>query len=230
MRAAKRLGLVVPSSNTVVEPDFGAHMPPEIGVHTARMHLSEATPEDERVMLEVHAPQAAQDLGTLKPDVVVFACTSAGAILGTDGEARLEQDLAAATGATIVSTNAAVAKALRARGARRVAVLSPYVEALNEAIAATLTARGFEVTQIDGLGITENFAIAEVEPAAIVAFAEERLRRDECDTLFVSCTNFRAAEAADELAQTFGVPVVTSNLATIELARRHLGVAPEAVA
>lgn len=230
MRPRRRLGVIVPSSNTVVEDDFRSRLPEDVGLHVARMLLAHTTPEAERAMLGVHLRQAADDLGTAHPHVVAFACTSAGALLGTDGEARLEDDLARRTGARVVSTNAAVAEALRRRGAHRVAILTAYVAELNDAIAATLATRGFEVTSIDGLGITDNYAIADIEPSALVAFAQRCVEPGSCDAVFVSCTNLRAADAVEDIAAAVGVPVVTSNLATLELALERLedGVVVEA--
>jgi maleate isomerase len=218
-----RLGLIVPSSNTVAESDFARSLPESVSLHTARMFLDETTEAQERTMLERHAPRAATDLGTAKPDAVVFCCTSAGAILGVDGEAALEARLEALAGAPIVSTNAAVGRCLEQVGARRVTVVTAYVEELNRAIAATLEQRGFEVAAITGMGITDNFAIAEVEPDEIVRFASDRVRPGSADVLFVSCTNLRSLEAAAALCDLLDMPVVTSNMASISVALERIG-------
>ena len=77
---------------------------------------------------------------------------------------------------------------------------------------------------IAGLGITDNFGICNVTPSEIVAFAERELAGLSYDLLFVSCTNFRAVEARPLLMQRFGVPVVTSNQATIDAAFDAIGV------
>jgi maleate isomerase len=221
MRPDRRLGLIVPSSNTMVEHDFGSRLPGWVGMHVARMHLAHTTPGAERTMLRVHVKQAADDLATLHPHVVAFACTSAGALLGVDGELELERDLARRTGASVVSTNAAVAAALRRLGARRVAVMTAYVDALNHVIEETLATRGFEVVQIEGLALTDNFAIAEVGVDELVAFVHDRIRPG-ADALFVSCTNLAAADAQEAIAAEVNLPVVTSNMATLELAMELL--------
>lgn len=224
MPRSHRLGLIVPSSNTVAEQDFVRLLPPKVSVHTARMHLAETTASAERVMLDVHAPRAAEDLGTLKPDAVVFACTSGGALLGVDGERRLEEELSRLTGSPLVSTNAAVAQCLGRVGVRRIAVVTAYIDELNKDIEATLRHRGFEVAGITGLGITDNFSIASVSPEEIVEFTLAAVGEfDQFETVFISCTNLRAAEVADQLVATLGVPVITSNLAAIDAALARLG-------
>ena len=219
----RRIGVIVPSSNTTVEADFMLGLPDGVMVHTARMYLAETTAEAERRMIHEHVPIAVTDLATLRPHVVAFACTSGGAVLGADGESRLIDTIARETAAIVVSTNDAVGKAIERIGKKRVAVLTPYVNELNQAIRAGLERRGLTVVHLAGLGITDNFSISSVTPDEIVAFAERELAGRTFDLLFVSCTNFRAVEARPLLTKRFGVPVVTSNQATIEAALDAVG-------
>lgn len=99
-----KIGLPVPSSNTVVEVDFARCVGDRASVHTARMHLLEATVGAERAMVERSLPQAIEDLASLRPDVVVFACTSGADILGL-GERDLIAAISAGTGSPVVITN-----------------------------------------------------------------------------------------------------------------------------
>lgn len=219
-----RVGLIVPSSNTVAEVDFYRRLPDGATLHTARMHLEETTPEMESVMLDEHLPAAVADLATARPDVAVFGCTSAGALRGNAYEAELISRIGEQTGAQPFSVAASVRRAIGARQARRVGVVTPYVESLNDKIRESLEADGYEVAAIHGLGITENFAIAKVEPEQIVDFADERFGGHDIDLLFASCTNFRALDARDQLEQALGVPVVTSNSAALEAVLEHIRV------
>ena len=77
-----RVGLVVPSPNTVMEADLYRRLPAGATLHTARMYMVETTPEGESAMLDDHLPGAIRDLASARPDVVVFGCTSAGALRG----------------------------------------------------------------------------------------------------------------------------------------------------
>lgn len=219
-----RIGLIVPSSNTVAEVDFYRRLPADCTLHTARMYLEETTPEGEAVMLDEHLPRATSDLASARPDVSVFACTSAGALRGNAYEARLVEGLESQTGAATFSVAASVRSAIRAAGCRRVGVITPYVDSLNEKIAQSLQDDGLEVAAIHGLGITDNFAIAEVESERIVQFASECFAGSDIDLLFASCTNFRAFDAREEIRQALGVPVVTSNQAALAAVLDHLGV------
>jgi maleate isomerase len=219
-----RIGLIVPSSNTVAEVDFYSRMPAGATLHTARMYLEEVTAHAEEVMLDEHLPGALRDLATVRPDVVVFACTSAGALRGNASELELIDRIAQRTGARAISVAAAVRGAIADRGARRVGVVTPYVRELNDRIAASLEDDGLSVTAIHGMGIVDNAEIGAVAPDQIAAFAADKFgdgaRRPEL--LFVSCTNFRAFEARERIEHELSVPVVTSNQAVLESALEEL--------
>ncbi len=212
-----RIGLIVPSSNTVAEVDFYRGLPASVTVHTARMHLVETTVAGEQAMLETFLPQAITDIASARPDVVAFACTSAGALLGAEGEARLIDRLHERCQCPVVSTNDAVGTCIERRSARRVAVITPYVDELNQRVRSGLEDRGLEVVKTAGMGLIENFAIARVSPEEIMAFTLENLAGERFDLLFVSCTNLRGVDARPALEARLHVPVVTSNQATLEM-------------
>lgn len=221
-----RVGLIVPSSNTVIEVDFYRRLPASATLHTARMYLEETTPRGESAMLDDYLPTAINDLRSARPDVMVFGCTSAGALRGNDYEAELIGRIARETGAETFSVSASVRRTIRAAGGRRVGVITPYVDSLNEKIRESLQDDGFEVAAIHGLGITDNFTIAEVEPERIVEFATECFAGSgagDIDLLFASCTNFRAIDARDDIQAALGVPVVTSNHAALTVVLDQIG-------
>ncbi|MGH2450869.1 MAG: maleate cis-trans isomerase family protein [Candidatus Limnocylindria bacterium] len=211
-----RVGVLVPSTNTIVERDFHRYVSKTASVHTARMLIDATTADAERRMIEDHLELAARDLATVHPDVVAFACTSAGASLGPDAEEKLVRDVEAVTGAPVVSTNAAVHRALRRVGASRVAVITPYLDELTDAVSGGIEGAGFTVAVSAGMSVVDPFALAEISPGEIMEFVSERVASASFDTLFVSCTNLRAIELREPLSDTWGVPVVTSNQATID--------------
>ncbi len=220
-----RVGLLVPSSNTVVEPDFYRGFPSSATIHTARMLLETTTVEAEEAMLDEHTMPAAQLLVTARPDIVVYACTSAGALRGNAYDADLCRRITDVTGVPTVSVIKSVQRILGEAPGKTVAVLTPYVDELNQRIKASLEDDGFEVASMHGMGITTNFDIARVEPSAIVDFARQCLgERLSADSLLVSCTNFHAVSARLALQEIYGVPVVTSNHAAMEVVQRELSI------
>jgi maleate isomerase len=221
-----RIGLMIPSSNTMMEVDFARDLPPGTALHTARMFMEDTTPAGENRMLDEFALPAARDLGTARPDVVVFGCTSAGALRGNDYDALLCQRISEVAGAPVVSTIGAVRAAIEESGAASVGVITPYIGELNEKIKASVEADGTRVATIAGLGITDNFAIAEVGHDEIVAFAVRVLGQLAAEggigLVFASCTNFGAMAARPAIAERLGLPVVTSNQAVLEAAVARL--------
>lgn len=220
-----RVGLIVPSSNTVIEVDFYRRLPADVTLHTARMYLEETTPEGESAMLDDYLPRAIDDLRSARPNVVVFGCTSAGALRGNGYESELIDRIAGQTEASTFSVAASVRAAIRSTGARRVGVITPYVDSLNAKIRQSLEDDGLQVVGIHGLGITDNFTIAEVEPERITRFASERFAGSDIELLFVSCTNFRALDARQSIQSALGVPVVTSNQAALAAVLDEIGAA-----
>ena len=170
-------------------------------------------------MLDEFVMPAASDIATARPDVVVFGCTSAGALRGYTYDAELCAHISRITGVPTISTVASVRQALAATGARRVAVITPYVDELNWPVKASLEIHGLEVVAIHGMGITVNFQIAEVEPEFIAQFAADKLAGIQFGCLFVSCTNLRAVDALPLLWDRFDMPCVTSNQAVLEALR-----------
>jgi maleate isomerase len=220
----RRVGLLVPSSNTVMEVDFARHLPPPVTVHTGRMYMAQTTAEAESRMLDEFTMPAAVAVGTARPDVVVFGCTSAGALRGDAYDIELCARIAEATGAPTISVIRSVREAIDAHGATRIGIVTPYVDELNEKIRASVEAAGaVEVAGIVGLGIDDNFTIAEVEPATIVELAVSAFSNTGIDLLFASCTNFRALDAVPALEAALEIPVVTSNQAALRAVRTRLG-------
>ncbi len=215
-----RVGILVPSSNTVMEVDYYRNLPPPITVHPARMYLEETTPEGERRMLSEELPKAAELLRTLHPHLVVFGCTSAGAVYGPDFSEELNRRIGEMVGCPVLDILGPVAEELNRVRAKRIAVLTPYSQELNRSIQSTLDSLGFHVLSIAGMGITVNMELASPSPEEIAAFARKSPTAEGKQAVFLSCTNFRALEALPLLRRHFTVPLVTSNQAVIEKIKR----------
>ena len=212
-----RIGLIVPSSNTVMEPDFHRHFPPPSIVSTTRIFLETVTRESELRMLEEDLPKAIQLIKTTAPDVVVFGCTSAGAI-GSDDQ--IADMIEKATNARPVTVLGAVMANLQRIAPRKLAVFTPYIEDLTASIATSLAEAGYPPIKAAGMGIQSNLEIGKVPPSEIICFVESHLDRIAPDCLFLSCTNWRAIETIDALQTKLSIPVITSNQSAIAAVRQ----------
>ena len=210
----KKLGLILPSSNTTVEPDFHRVLPDSVSLHAHRIWVVDVT-HDGLEQMNTEAEQAARYVGTADVDAVAYACTS-GSFIGGPGydQALLARISAAANGVPAVGTSPAMVEALRAVGIRRVSVVTPYTDEINEGLTTFLTAHGFEVLSMAGQQIVPNLDIGAQTPDQVLAFAKANID-PAADGYFLSCTNWRAMEVAQRLEDGTSKPVVTSNQATV---------------
>ena len=219
----QRVGLLVPESNSVMEIDYRRRLPSHVSLHIESMRMVDVSPEGEAQMLDVYAIPAALALAAAKPDVIVFGCTSVGALRGNAYDAAFCNRIENESGVHVVSVIASVREALQRHGVRRIGVLTPYIDSLNERIKASLEAdSGLKVVEMAGLGITDNSAIAAITQAEILEFATNSLASNSVELVFISCTNLDALDTMDAISDRLGVPVVTSNQAALEETIRYL--------
>jgi maleate isomerase len=217
--ASLRIGLIVPSSNTVMEPDFHQHLAETI-VSTTRILLEQVTRDAEIRMLEQDLPRAAQLIKTTAPDIVVFGCTSAGSLEGLAYDDGIGRMLEQRTGAQVVTVIRAVLTQLGMSRPQKVAIFTPYLEDLTSSVARCIGERGYAVVKAKGMGIRENLDIGRVTPAEIIGFVESQMEATTADCVFLSCTNWRAFEAIEPLRKKLGIPVISSNQAAIDAVRQ----------
>jgi maleate isomerase len=205
-----------------MEPDFYAMAPEGVSTHSTRMMLRDVTPEGLESMAE-DAVNAAELLSTAGVDIIVYGCTSGSLLKGVEWEASLVERLQKATGISTITTVGAVVEALREVRAAKIAVVTPYIDELNQLERAFLEANGFSIASINGLGFTDNLDIGKVSPGEIHGLIEQTA---DADCLFISCTNLPVVRMIQELEAQYNVPVITSNQASMWLALRSLGQGP----
>lgn len=218
IQTTHRIGLIVPSSNTVMEPDFYNHVPQGWTVHTSRMFLEDVTVEGESRMLDEFTFPAARDLATAKPDVIVFGCTSAGSLRGNDYDTWLINEITQRTGIPAVSVIRSVREQIQKFAGNRVVVVTPYTDEMNVRIQASLAPDGVDVIHIQGLGIVENTQIGVVPQQQILDLGLKAVAGLNPDGLFLSCTNFQAMDVLPELRRRLPFPVISSNQAALDAA------------
>jgi maleate isomerase len=216
-----RVGLLIPSSDIVMEVDFYRALPHDTTLHTSRMSAGETAGPDQERILDQSTLRAADAVAATLPHVVVFGST-AEAVRSQDYSRELADRIERSTGALTVSVVDAVNQALRDTRASTVAVITPYDEVTNCAIKAGLETEGLEVSAIHGMGLSDA-ETAAVAPEAIYSFVQARIgARVPAEALFFFGTNYRALSALSLLKVTYDVPIVTSNLAALQAVKRHL--------
>jgi maleate isomerase len=214
----RKLGLIVPSWNTVMEYEVQRMAAPTMSAHSVRIpHTADS--EENLLELATHAPAVAKLLAHAKVDVIGYGCTAGGFLKGPEGDRQVGAEIHAATGIPVATSATAIADALRAVGAKRVGVASPYAVWLNARVRTFLEADGFDVVAIEGLG-TEAHATITLERVEALAAS---VNRPEAQAIFISCSNFRTLEIIESLEARFDKPVVTSNASTMWKMLRTIG-------
>jgi len=220
-----RIGVIIPSANTTVEPEFGAFAPTGVSVHASRVRSFGVTPEGMEKML-TQVDRAADELVDAAVDVIVFACTSGSFTQAPDHGDRLQQALSDRLGIPVVSTTSAVIAACRKLGMSRLLLASPYTEAVNRQEAVFLAHYGLDVVAHVGLGHalpqmrlplrSAPASLIGLEPAHMSYALAKRLAEEKgTQDLFLSCTNFRTFETIPLLERDLGIRVVSSNQASL---------------
>jgi maleate isomerase len=218
-----RIGIIVPSSNTTLEVDFYRSFGPETTVHTARMYMEEVTRRNEKKMIAKDLPQAIKMLKSLEPEVIVFGCTSGGAMGGLEHDRRIGSQIEEKTKRRCITVLSSVIDELNRIGAKKIGVFTPYIDEVSEDIRISLEAANFEVSFIHGMGLIHNLDVGKVSPEEICQFVQERMDFPlSVDAYFLSCTNWRAYESLPDLKRIISIPIVTSNQAVIRSVKNYL--------
>ncbi len=212
----KRIGLITTSGQVVTEPRYYQLAPPGVTFHTSRMLNTGG--EDGLIRMEQNAPRAVEELATADVDAIAYCCTVSGAMRGVAKDRAFCDDIRTRTGIPATSTMLACAEALKHLGARRVVLTSPYVDSHNEHEARYLREAGIEPVLMRGMGLTSGRQYSRVTPDEIRDFCLDAWHDAGAlapEALFVSCMNYDAIAAAEEIEQIIGKPVVTSHTATL---------------
>jgi maleate isomerase len=217
----KRIGLLVPSSNTTVEPEFYRALPRDVTLHTARLFLTRIAPESILKMVEDMETQA-RLLASADVDVIVLGATAPSFLKGLGYDRELIQKIEAATGKAATTTSTALVQAIQHIGAKRVALGSAYDEKVNAIAKAFLEASGVEVVNVKGLALVDNLVVGRLGADSSYALAT-KVNCAEADAIVLSCTNWRTMDSIERIERETGKPVVSTSQASIWAALRTIG-------
>jgi maleate isomerase len=217
------IGLIVPSNNTVVLPEFYSALPDGVAAYETRMRIEgDLTPEALRKMVG-DAEVAADLLRQTGVDFICYCCMASTIVKGWDWERDLLMRFARKAPKGVTSANCALRDALTVLGAKRVALVTPYPEDLNALLPAFFSAGGFEVTNVTGTPIRDVAAVRGLSPDRILRSAGS-VDATGIDAVCLLATDMQTFPIIDSLERQIGCPVVTSNQALLWASLRALGV------
>ena len=220
-----RLGFILMSTDLAAEADFFDMAPDGVAVHITRLKTEDYTTNETLSRHIEHMADAASRIQPdTNPDVISYSCTSGSIVIG---EERIYEEIRkGAPWAQPMCLVTGVIDALNELGVKRLVVGTPYLDEINTAEAEFLLGKGFEVLDIQGLNLETGIEFGQVTPAYWKQFAIE-IDRPDADAVFLSCGGIRSLEVAEEIEQTIGKPVITSNQAQFWSCLRRAGIADE---
>jgi len=224
----RRIGMIVPSSNTNAEPDCLMLAPRGVTVHTTRSggYDVESIPDSEemRRFARQSLDQQLQLLVDGRVELIAYACTSTTLADGPGFDRAFCDEIAAKTGLPAVTTAGALVEAIHDIGAKKVAFTSPYVP--------RLATEAVDFIEQCGIGVVNQAGfereLSSLEQNALTPQDAYRMGLEadhpEAEVLLISCTDYRAVEAIPALEQVLQKPVVTSNSALMYACLKRLEV------
>ncbi len=225
----KKFGVIVPSTNTIVEPDFYRMSVPGVTAHIGRIHIRDQNLSSDEAFqnllqqIRIEIKYAIERVLTAEPDYMVMGMSAETFWDGVEGNRRFIKMISDWAGGLRVATGAeACERALKRFGVRKIGVVTPYQPIGDRNVVRFFNDIGFEVTAIKGLRCPTAVAIAHV--------TEDELRRAlievnrDADALVQVGTNLSMVRLADEAERWLGKPVIAINAATWWMALRDNGI------
>lgn len=225
-----RIGLVVPSSNVTVETEVPAllarHADARFSFHSSRMRMHRVSPEELRAM-NAQRERCVDELADAGVDALLYACLVALMAQGPGEHQRVEALVRGQLPGTAVRSSAgALVEGLQALGARRIALVTPYLRPLAEQVVGYLKSDGIEVVDWVALEVGDNAEVGCI-PGERVMEAARGLSLAGADALVISaCVQMPSLDLVAPAEAEFGIPVLSAATAGAFSLLRALGLDP----
>ena len=214
VRNKRRVGLILPSVNIHMEPEFNSVAElSDVNFYATRVYLNNTT-EETLVEMEEGLAGAAELIGTVWPEAVIYACTSGSFIKGSEWDEQIMKKIEEICHCPAVTASRAMLNAIRHMGVHHLTLVTPYTDDINEREKDFLVKNGVGVASVRGMQIIPAEPLRTWAPDSIKALVREAMT-PETDGVFISCTNVEGFDIATELEAELGVPVITSNTACL---------------
>ena len=231
MPARALIGILTPSSNTVLEPLSSALVAgiPEASVHFSRFRVTEISLSQEALgQFDLEKIlDAARLLAEAKVQAIGWSGTSAG-WLGLERDEALCAQISAATGIPACSSTLALRELMQANGHETLGLVSPYVEPVQARIVENFARHGMRVVAERHLGVSVNWDFSLVAEAELERMVRE-VAAAEPDAVAIFCTNLRAAHRAAAWERLYRVPIYDSVATVLWKCLKLAGLAPQRI-
>jgi len=232
-----RIGQIVPSSNTTMETEIPAMLtarqqirPERFTFHSSRMRMKHVVKE-ELAAMDAESDRCAIELSDARVDVLGYACLVAIMAMGhgyhRQSEERLKRHTAANGGdAPVITSAGALINGLDAIGAKRIAVVAPYMKPLTELVVDYIRNEGFEVADYRALEIPDNLEVGRHDPEKLPAIVASMDTRNVDAIVLSACVQMPSLPVVAKVEAQTGKPVVTAAIATTYAMLKALNLEP----
>ncbi|MED7678882.1 Asp/Glu racemase [Rhodobacteraceae bacterium IMCC15231] len=225
---SNRIGVLVPFTNTNLEPDMMLMRPPNCSLHFQRTggYSADEIPGSNQ-MAELGAFDISHDLSMIagaRPDIVLYGCTSATLTHGPEFDRNLAIKIERGSDSVSLTAAGSLVAAIQSLKIHRVGFSSPYVGDINDKAVDFLMQNGIETVKRADIGHDLGcYGQGELTPDAIYRLA---LKADDpkAEAIILSCTDMRSVEVIEKIEAALGKPVVTSNQAMMFCLCRKLAI------
>ncbi|MES2106042.1 MAG: Asp/Glu racemase [Pseudomonadota bacterium] len=225
MQKPYRIGQIVPSSNTTMETEIPAMLaarqlvrPERFTFHSSRMRMKKVVKE-ELAAMDAESDRCALELSDARVDVLGYACLVAIMAMGHGYHRESERRLTAHTAANgadapVLTSAGALIDALKVIGAKRIAVVTPYMKPLTELVVDYIRHEGFEVVDYRALEIADNLDVGRHDPALLPGIVAGMNIKDVDAIVLSACVQMPSLPAVARVEAMTGKPVITAAIAT----------------
>ena len=227
-RGRARIGVVVPVTNTNLEPDMQLLRPNGVSIHFARSggYDADAIPDEKQMQQYSDADylEVVDALKTCRSDIILYGCTSATLAQGPSFDETFRDQIEQRTSIPAITAASSLIEALTDLGISKFAFTSPYVASLNDYAVSFIEAYGLScVSRLDTPTPLSNNAVAAITPEQVLEMAIE-VNHEDAEVIVLSCTDMRATETIEAIEQKIDKPVITSNQAMMHVALKRLSI------
>jgi maleate cis-trans isomerase len=223
-----RIGIVVPATNTATESEFWKILPEGVTYSFARALSSRDSDQVRRLSgYQTSALKGATEVAEVKPDLIVWACTSGSFLNGVGYDRTLSSGIESAVGIPVLTTSSALIAAINALGVKRVALGTPYPQPVTDIEARFFadSVAGLEVVNTGIIDLSDPYSRGLIEPEQAYELGR-RIDRPDAEAIILSCTDLQTFSILRALEADLGKPVISSNSATAWAMFRRLGIQP----
>ncbi len=232
-RVCRRVGVLVAGADMVLEKDFAEFIPKSVSFHVGRLDQdtdAKCAAGSSLGKMVDSAESAARLVAMAEPEAMIFACSSASFYKGPGWDKKVAARVRKGGKVPATTTATAIADALKALRAKRVVLVTPYPDAINQAEIAFLRGNKIDVADYSSFGCKLSTDVPTVTPAEIRRRVLDGMKKvPDCDAVIVTCTNLRAMQIAEDLEREVGRAVVTSNAASLWAVLRLAGIATRGI-